>query len=137
MYQYNSKNPSAQSGYIALISVIILGAILVAVAASLSFLTFSQSGAGLDALSKEQSYALAYSCVDHALLKLIQNNSYAGNETYAIGSDQCTIGLVSTGAGGGSSTRIIPTSATSGSSTTSLRITVDATTLQTVSFEEK
>jgi len=115
----------------------ILGAILIILAASLSTVTFSQSAGELDSIFKEKSYFLAYSCLDHALLKLVQDSSYAGSETYSVGSDQCTIGAIGPDPGGGSNAFLIPATAMIGSSTTKLQLTVNSETLQTIKFEEK
>ena len=125
------------NGYIALISVMILGAILITLSASLSVVTFGQTSSGLDSINKESSYFLALSCFDHALLKLSQDASYSGNEVYIIGTDQCKVDSVAPGPSGGFDKFVIISSASSGASTTTLMAMVNATTLETVSFEEK
>jgi len=118
-------------GYIALISVIILGAILLAVVASISSVTFYQASNGLDGESKERAFALAYSCLDHALLKKAQDGSYTGNETYFVGADQCAIGVITADQNGNF---IIPASAVIGGASANLSVLVDKTTLQTITF---
>lgn len=121
-----------QSGYIALVSTIIISVLLMAV----SFATSSSGFFGrfniLNAEFKERSLALAEACVDTALLKLAQNQSYAGNENISMGNDQCSVLPIETLSG----QKIIKTKAIFQSSVTNLKITVQASDLSVISWEE-
>ena len=79
------------SGFVALITAIILTAILLIITVTLNQTSFFTRGILLDAEYKERSAALAEACVDVARLKLANDVSYSGNETILIGSDECKI----------------------------------------------
>ena len=42
---------------------------------------------------------MAEACVDTALLKLAQNQSYNGNENISVGNDQCSVLSIETASG--------------------------------------
>lgn len=86
---YNLQATS-ESGYIALISSIIIAGVLMAVVFTLSFKSFMTRFNILDAEYKKRSFNYAEACVDTAILKVIENNSYAG-ETIAFGSEECIV----------------------------------------------
>ena len=73
-----------QRGYMALTSVIIMFAILVALVLTLSLSGFFNRSNVLDVYSKEKSLALAEGCAEEALLRLADDINYAGGETVAI-----------------------------------------------------
>lgn len=123
-------------GYIALVSVIILGGILLAVVASVSLLSYHRGATEIDYQSKQLSFFLAYSCLDHALLQLASDKSYSGNETHYIGSFECSVGQIVVKKGGVASSIMIPTSATLDGAKTGLSVYVDYTTLSTISLQE-
>lgn len=86
--------PSAgrsQTGFIALMSVIIISALMLAVSLALSMSGFLARSNITDSEHKERSAALADGCVDDALIRLAASSSYAGNEVITMGDDQCTI----------------------------------------------
>ena len=80
-----------QSGYIALISAIVISVVLMAVTFALSFSGYFARFNILDSEYKERSVALAEACADTALLRLALNPGYAGNETLTLGADSCFI----------------------------------------------
>jgi len=124
-----SKN---QQGYIALVTAIILAAIV----ATVTFLLAGTSLLGryntLIFNDKKASRFLAESCLEVARLKLVQNSSYIGNETVAIGSSSCAIGQIQTAAG----VKIILVSASAGNGKTVLKLTVDTANLEEIKLEE-
>jgi len=121
-----------QSGYIALVSSIIISILLLAVTFAVSSNNFSSRFNVLNAEFKERSLALAEACVDTALLKLAQNPSYSGNESISVGNDQCSILAIETLPG----QKIIKTKAIFQNSFTNLKITVQASDLSVISWEE-
>jgi hypothetical protein len=121
-----------QSGYIALISAIIISILIMGIALTLSLTGFFNRSNLLDSEFKEMSSSLSEACVSTALFKIAQNESYAGNESVVIGSYNCSI-LPLESAGG---QKIIKATATVQNSTTNLRVTVDKTTLQVIYWEE-
>ncbi|KKR04996.1 MAG: hypothetical protein UT32_C0024G0006 [Parcubacteria group bacterium GW2011_GWC2_39_14] len=80
-----------KKGIALLISVLVLGVLL------LSFVTVSTRGflqetSTLTSLTfKKQADSLATACIETALYKIADNASYGGNETVAVGSQNCTI----------------------------------------------
>lgn len=81
-----------KSGFIALMSAIIISVLLLAITVSLGFAGFFTRFNILDSESKERSMALAEGCVDMAVLKLTQDPYYNPvNEVVTIGGQQCTI----------------------------------------------
>lgn len=82
------------TGFIALITALVLGVILMVVALTLSTTGYFARGQVLDAEYKEHSRSLAEACVDIALLKLAANPSDSGLVTVTIGSDSCVIGAI-------------------------------------------
>ncbi len=121
-----------QSGYIALVSSIIISILLLAVTFTVSSNNFSGRFNVLNAEFKERSLALAEACVDTALLKLAQNPFYSGNENISVGNDQCSVLPIETPSG----QKIIKTKAIFQSSVTNLKITAQASDLSVISWEE-
>lgn len=125
---HNSPN----NGFIALISAIIISAVLMIVTITLSYSSFFVRYNLLDSEYKERSSALAEGCVDAALLKLANDFNYLGNETITIGGEPCTIrGLQPSG-----SNKIIETHAGFQNANTNLSVVVDPSTLGVVSWQE-
>lgn len=78
-------------GYIVLVSVIILGVVLLLIAQTVSTTGYFQRLGAQDFELKEESYFVAYACIDRALFNLSDDLDYAGNETKTIGQYTCTI----------------------------------------------
>jgi hypothetical protein len=122
-------------GFVALISVIIISAILLLVATSLSFSGFFGRFNILESEFKERSSALADACVDSVLLSLAQNPSY--NPTLPLtvpvsGNDNCTVVYIATPG----STKVIKTKGTYQQAITNLQVVVNTSDLTVVSWEE-
>ncbi len=93
---YENKNlQNTNGGYIALISVIVISALLIAITFTLSFTGFFLRFNILDYENKNQSVGLAEACVDTTLFKLSSNPSYTGNEDISLGTNTCHIGSIS------------------------------------------
>lgn len=120
-------------GYVAITTAIILSLLVLVVALTLANSTFIARYNNVDFNSKKTSYFLARTCLNKALLKLSQNPNYSGNETVIIGGGyQCSIVSVETSG----SNKIIKSRAQLGNAATNLRLTVNGSTLSTVSLEE-
>ena len=78
-------------GYVALISAIIISAVLLTALAAASLLGFTGRFNILNSEFKEQSAALAEACLDFAALKLTEDSGYTGREVVVVGSDACEI----------------------------------------------
>ena len=75
---------------------------------------------------------MAEACVDTALLKLAQNQSYNGNENISVGNDQCSVLSIETASG----QKIIKTKAIFQNAVTNLKITVNSANLSVIYWEE-
>lgn len=121
----NKNLKNQESGFILLMSSIVISAILVAVVFSLSFSGFFTRFNLLDSYNKEASLNLAQSCGDIAVLKRIQDGAYAGNETLTVGSDSCQVLTFETSG----SEIIIKTTATVHNAVSNIQINLNSSTL--------
>lgn len=119
-----AARPSLQSGFVALMSALIISAVLLIVITFLSYSGFNSRSNALDAEFKERSSALAEACVDQALLEIANDSTYSGNATTTLGADdKCYVGVVPSG----SFPKTFQTRGIYGGSYTNLRITISAT----------
>lgn len=123
-------NTNSQSGFILLMTSIVISAILVAVVFSLSFSGFFTRFNLLDSYNKEASLNLANACGEIAILKFIQDNNYSGNETLSVGSESCVILLISSGS------FEIKTTAVKYGAVSNIVINLDPTTLAVTRWRE-
>lgn len=82
---------STRSGYILLITILVIGAVASAILSSLMILGISANQVSFSVVQANQSLANAQACAEYGLMKLRQSPSYAGNEFITIGTDQCEI----------------------------------------------
>lgn len=87
----SQKNIKTKDGYIALISAIIISALLTIITLTSSFTGFFGRYNILESEYKERSSALAEACADTAMVKLGLDPLYLGNETILVASDSCRI----------------------------------------------
>ncbi|PIQ76423.1 hypothetical protein COU78_06230 [Candidatus Peregrinibacteria bacterium CG10_big_fil_rev_8_21_14_0_10_49_24] len=85
------KQHSQKPGYIFLLSVLVVGAVAVAITTSVLLLSTSAARTGLSLEQSGEALAYAQACADHALLLLRADNTYAGREQMAVGSGTCEI----------------------------------------------
>ena len=79
------------SGFIALVTVLIIFAIALLIGLSVSLLSISEAQMGLKKAQSSQAYFLANLCAEQALIKLKENIDYSGGETIEIGGGNCQI----------------------------------------------
>ncbi len=96
-------------GYAALLSVIMIGAIAVIVTVSLMTVGAQESKTSIITLQSSQAQALADTCADIALQKLLTVPSYSGNETITLGQGNCQIASIG---GSGNTNRTVQTTGT-------------------------
>ena len=84
-----------QQGFIALISVLIIGAVVLVISIGLSLRSVGETDMSLGEQESHRALALANLCAEQALMKLESVLNYAGNESIIIGSESCTIRPVS------------------------------------------
>ncbi len=120
------------SGFIALTSTIIISAILMTIAISLSLSGFFNRFDLLISEFKARSATLAEACVHRATLYLGTNPTYTGDVNLSVGDDSCTILPIEVSGG----RDIIKVQASYENAYTFLKVTVDASTFSTISWEE-
>ncbi len=127
-----SEKIKKNTGFVALISAIIISVILLLIVTNVSLTGFYSRFNILDSELKERSLSLAEGCADTAILKLANNPSYSPtNEVVTIGADSCTIISIT-----GSTTKTILTKADFKNYITKLQITINTTTLAVNSWDE-
>ena len=125
-----SKKRKNNSGFIALMSAVILSIILLLIATNLGMTGLYNRFNILDSELKERSSALAEACADTAILKLANNSGYTGGEIITVsGSDTCTIDSVVTAG-------TFTLHANYHNSFTNLQVIVNTTTLAVTHWEE-
>ncbi|OGI76052.1 hypothetical protein A3C67_00505 [Candidatus Nomurabacteria bacterium RIFCSPHIGHO2_02_FULL_42_19] len=118
------------SGFIALMSAIIISVVLLLLATNLSLIGFYGRFNILDSELKERSSTLAEACADTAILKLANNPGYnPANEPVNVGGDTCIIQSVTGG-------DTIHLRADYKNYITNLKIAINPSDLSVVSWEE-
>ena len=128
----NGACPNNRQGYIAIISAIIITAILTVIALVFSSSNFLGRFDTQNAETKSVSRELARGCLEYARLQLSLNGSYAGGELRTIASSTCYILPIQTQG----QNKVIQATSTVSSKNTNIKLTINATTLETVSEEE-
>ena len=100
------KKNKFQKGYIALISILIISAIVVLIASSASLFSVSESDMDFQQTQSEKSFYLADFCAEYALMKLESVLNYSGNESVKIGEDSCIVYPID---GSGNTNRVVKT----------------------------
>ncbi|MEK7184214.1 MAG: hypothetical protein AAB701_01705 [Patescibacteria group bacterium] len=84
------QHKTSQSGYITLLTVLIVSAVGVAIGSSLLLLGLGSSRSSLSLQQSKQAAALADACVEEALQQLRFSTSYSGTATLSFGTSSCT-----------------------------------------------
>src|SRR3989344_3901057 len=123
-----------ERGFVALMSVIIIGATLLVVVIGASLTGFYSRYNFLDFELKERSASAAEACANQALLELANDATYAGGTTLSLNSlDTCRVGPVALVDPGQKSIRI---QATSSDAVTDLFVVVNTSDLSIASWRE-
>lgn len=133
MSLYHKKNQGlpAQTGYVAVISAIIITAVVFMIALVFSSSNFSGRFDSQSLEIKDVSRKVAEGCLEYARLKLAEG-AYGGNEIRTIGGYNCYIAPIENI----SSQYIIKATSTISGKESRLKLTVHEATLKTISFEE-
>ena len=78
-------------GFIALITIFIILAVVLVLGLSFGLLAISESDMSLDKVKSSQAYFLANLCAEQALMELKENLNYLGNETVSVDDGNCQI----------------------------------------------
>jgi len=117
---YARTKQQQNSGFVALISAILISVSLLILTVAVSFEGYHSRFSILESQQKEASTYLAEACINTAILKIAQNIHYAGNETIPVGGESCKI--VSAVQGTFPTERIIKAKGISGDAVTNLRV---------------
>jgi len=107
---YFSAKHKNSAGFIALISVLIVGAIVLVISIGLSLRSVGETNVSLGEQESGRALALANLCAEQALMKLESVLNYAGGESVTVGSDTCDILTIG---GSGNQDRTVKIQATS------------------------
>lgn len=86
-----------ERGFIVLISTLVVGAVAVAITASIILLGLSSSRVSFSLVNKIQSYWAGNGCVEEVLEDIREDTSFAGSGHYAIGQGYCDYTIINTG----------------------------------------
>lgn len=117
MKQRNSPN-----GYIALMTLIMIGAIVLIAVIALTFMSVSQSNFIVSHNKTVKNYYAANACANYAILQLQKNEEYSGNQVIDIDNVKCNIETVSPA---GEAGRIFVVSSQEGSQLKKIRVELD------------
>ena len=124
-----------QQGFLALISVIIILAVLLIIAVSISFLGFFSRFNVSDAEYKKRSSGLAEACIDTVLLRLANDSTDTTTGNVPIGIDSCDVISVQLDTPSPDQTTI-QTKSVFQKSVTNIRIIINSGNFSIISWEE-
>lgn len=127
---YNTRH----SGYIALVSVLVVGAVGTAITLSLIFLGIGASRTSFAYEQSNQAKGLANLCAEEAMQQIRDSALFIGSDTFALGMGTCSYTVTSQG----SENRTIIVSGTVGTIIRKIRVIIDRIdpTIQVVSWQE-
>ena len=126
------KQKHKKKGFVALMSSIIISAMLLIIAVNTGFINFYNRTNILNSELKEISTSLADACLDIALLNLLQDSYYSGNINVPVGENSCYIGPVTVNG----AQKMFYTKGVFRGAHTNLKITLDGTNLKVIAIEE-
>src|SRR3989344_8655555 len=125
-----------QRGFIALMSAIIISAVLLITIVSGGFTGWNSRFSVFDSESKDRSAALADAGLDTVLLLLAYDATYEGGETILLGDDSCEILAAQNPFGNLRIFRIFPIQAVFNRAYTNVLVTIDIISREIISWEE-
>ncbi len=111
MTNYKIQITNTEGGFVALLAVLISGAVAVAIGVSLIMLGIGASRTSLAVEQSGQAKALANDCAEEALQKIRESTTFSGNGNLSIGGGTCTYAVTA----GSGQTRLISATGTNGS----------------------
>jgi len=129
------RKHTSERGFIALISILIIGAVVLVISIGLSLRSIGETNMSLSEQESHRALALANVCAEQALMKLESFLNYSGSESIIIGSESCDILAVS---GSGNFSRTVETQSTVSSHTRKVQVFVSQISpiMQLTSWEE-
>lgn len=98
------QKEQTRSAYIALISVLIIGAVILVISIGVASRSISETQMSFSEQQSHKALALANLCAEHALLKLGKSLDYTGGELITVDEESCDVLAVQ---GSGSANRTI------------------------------
>jgi hypothetical protein len=111
-----------EGGYMAIISALIVSALMVIIASSANIKSIYESDMALKASKGWESFYLAMACAEEALIKLKENVDYLGGEVLTLDNGECTIVDV---AGAGNNRRTVKASASLNDQVRRIEVNID------------
>jgi hypothetical protein len=96
MIKYRNKF-FKKNGYITLLSILVVGAVGVAIASTIILLGLSSSNSSFSYQQMHQAKGLASACAEEALQKIREATSFTGAGNLSAGQGTCTYNVVNTG----------------------------------------
>lgn len=121
LFMEQQRFANNKKGYIALITVLVIGAIGTAIATSVLWLSIGISKSGLTQTQSNQTKALANACMEEALEHVRDSGPFTGTGSLTLGAGTCNYNVVSTGG----QNRTITSSGTVGSIVRKISVTID------------
>ena len=123
------------NGFIALISILIIGAVILTVSIGVSLRSIGETTMSLDQQESRKALALANLCAETALMRLESVLNYGGSESIMIDGETCDILLVT---GSGNLSRTVKTQSTVSGYTRKIKVEVSQVSpiMQISSWEE-
>jgi len=125
---------SLESGYVALLAVLIVGAIATATGIVLLLTSADSQRSVLISQQSKQARALAVACSQEALQVIYENTAYTGSGNLSLGQGSCTYTVTSTGA----STRSIAVTGTVNNTSRKIQlsVTIEASNISISSWQD-
>lgn len=114
--------PQHRPGFVFLLSILVIGAIVTEMAMSLILLGLAAQMSGLTVVQSAQSFEYAQACAERSLLSLRYDLSYDGGETVTFDNGSCAV--AHTG-GSGNADRAVCVIGQSGKSTRRMEIAIE------------
>lgn len=123
-----------QKGYITLMSILIVGAVGLAIASSLLLFGINSSRSSLAFEQSKEAKALASACVEEALGEIRDNTSFSGSGNLSLGLGSCSYTVINLGG----QSREIRSTGTMKAIVRKVRVTIDAInpTINVTSWQE-
>lgn len=96
MSSFNLKTNNSKSGYIALVSVLIISAVIVVIAISVALLSISEGQLSLAEVKSQTSLDFVDACAEDVLLRINNDETYSGG-TLSLPQGDCTVVVNSAG----------------------------------------
>lgn len=131
---FTKKWPKKSGGYVTLLSVLVLGAVGVAIAVSLLLLGLGSSRTSFALEQSNQAKALANACAEEALQQIRDATPFTGTGNLALGQGTCSYTVTSQGA----QNRTIIASGTIGTIVRKVKIIINniSPVIQVISWQE-